>query len=638
MACGGPDCDDDNEDVFPGAEELCNGVDDDCNAIIDEGSHDAEASVVVRENSTPASWASYSADSGGLVMAYSTGGGAGVERIVDASSVTGDSLALELASTPPPYASTESGAMRGCAVRVTTSHPQHSCETDGSCEDGKTCVTSAGGERLCGTLIAGTPFGKCASDAECDDGVFCNGRESCEPHRPDADPVTGCRVMAASACSAGETCIEQGRLCAGVGSSLTPCAVQDLAMASVGDDWLVASVTSTGCAAGYLRVGYTTLAPRSPETRFPTPGMIVQRGDHGDVRSTSWVGLDQRGAMRCPGPSSGRAADAPDGVSGPVIAAMPPPGEQHRPQALVAYLAAPVCRALGTCVGMSPVPAGAEGAVDVEVAGLWLEEGFASGASVAWVNATGTGLPVRLGARTHATRPALSTFGRDGRAGYLLAYPAEHGGISVHLIEPFSDPAAGCDPSLSVLPCISNIAPHVTQIDDEARITPDLTIPPAETLFGDAEAQGDIVVARDEGEDDSQTIVIAWIESARIAVAEATLELSTRTLTPGEVHSIPAMNAGDLSLAYVARGITTGADTGGFVVVWTEQSGAQEDLWAARLSDREGWLDPAGVRLAASGRVVSHPRAFEDPEGKLRIIAHVDDAIRVAPSLCGQAR
>ena len=36
-ACGGNDCDDTDGDVFPGAVEVCNGVDDDCNGMIDEG-------------------------------------------------------------------------------------------------------------------------------------------------------------------------------------------------------------------------------------------------------------------------------------------------------------------------------------------------------------------------------------------------------------------------------------------------------------------------------------------------------------------------------------------------------------------------------------------------------------------------
>jgi hypothetical protein len=39
--CGGDDCDDDNAAVFPGANEVCNGIDDDCDMLID----DADASL-----------------------------------------------------------------------------------------------------------------------------------------------------------------------------------------------------------------------------------------------------------------------------------------------------------------------------------------------------------------------------------------------------------------------------------------------------------------------------------------------------------------------------------------------------------------------------------------------------------------
>lgn len=37
FACGGLDCDDQRPNINPGAEELCNGIDDNCNGRIDEG-------------------------------------------------------------------------------------------------------------------------------------------------------------------------------------------------------------------------------------------------------------------------------------------------------------------------------------------------------------------------------------------------------------------------------------------------------------------------------------------------------------------------------------------------------------------------------------------------------------------------
>jgi MYXO-CTERM domain-containing protein len=37
VECGGPDCDDSNANVRPGAAETCNDVDDDCDGLVDEG-------------------------------------------------------------------------------------------------------------------------------------------------------------------------------------------------------------------------------------------------------------------------------------------------------------------------------------------------------------------------------------------------------------------------------------------------------------------------------------------------------------------------------------------------------------------------------------------------------------------------
>ncbi len=41
VVCGGSDCDDANADVYPGAQELCNGIDDDCDRMVDGASADA---------------------------------------------------------------------------------------------------------------------------------------------------------------------------------------------------------------------------------------------------------------------------------------------------------------------------------------------------------------------------------------------------------------------------------------------------------------------------------------------------------------------------------------------------------------------------------------------------------------------
>jgi hypothetical protein len=42
VACGGVDCNDTDADVFPGADELCNTIDDNCNGLVDEQAVDAQ--------------------------------------------------------------------------------------------------------------------------------------------------------------------------------------------------------------------------------------------------------------------------------------------------------------------------------------------------------------------------------------------------------------------------------------------------------------------------------------------------------------------------------------------------------------------------------------------------------------------
>jgi|GEM_PF-1096847 len=43
LACGGPDCDDDDPETLPGATELCDGLDNDCDGLPESGGEDADA-------------------------------------------------------------------------------------------------------------------------------------------------------------------------------------------------------------------------------------------------------------------------------------------------------------------------------------------------------------------------------------------------------------------------------------------------------------------------------------------------------------------------------------------------------------------------------------------------------------------
>ncbi|MDQ3031953.1 MAG: MopE-related protein, partial [Myxococcota bacterium] len=314
LHCGGDDCNDRELVVHPGADEQCNGLDDDCNDYIDDGSRAPEPAIAILATTGTASWATYRSMTDELVMAYGTGAGtmgAGIERVRESTPITTGSIALELASTAPTYGLTQEETATGCAVRTSAAFPLPFCSEADACPAGEECVTSVGGDRLCGRPLSATPTaGVCNSDAECEDGIFCNGVESCQPSSPFSNAM-GCRPMVAGACTGEEVCVEEGRLCTDVSASLTPCGISDVAIAPAGDDWLAAAITTAGCGHGSLRVGYFGLMPRAPESRYPAIGDVVLRGDRGGLRSTSWTGVDVTAAERCPGPDTGRATGAP---------------------------------------------------------------------------------------------------------------------------------------------------------------------------------------------------------------------------------------------------------------------------------------------------------------------------------------
>lgn len=687
LRCGGDDCDDTVASAYAGATEICNAVDDDCNGWIDDAASDAAASDTVLSAAQPPRWLSAeTVAGGGLVAAYQTAGGAGVEVVSDAEADITPGEPLVLATSSPPYAVTSSGVADGCASAVRTVIPERlmPCAAEApECPAGQQCYDSAGGERLCGMPRSASPPAPplCNSDAECDDGIFCNGSESCQPGATGADPTTGCRPNALAACTAGQRCIEEGRICESVSPSLAACAISEAAIASAGDgEWLAAAVTTNGCAPGALRLGYFVELPRAPDTRYPVR-RIVQRGDSGGVRSTSWLGIDVDASERCPGPGTGRAEGAPRGVAGPVIAALPFSRDQGRlrPQGLVAYLAGPVCRSLGNCSSDASMrPEGADGSLDVELVGVWLEEGSASSAPVGWVNATGSGEPVRLGVSTSegATRPALRSWTSGTRAGYLVAYPVAGGGIAVHVVAAMDDPSPQCpspetmcetsdqcaegevcrrasagDPMgrCQLRPCISEFDARVTQVDDEPRVTPELVVPAAMTRFASADVAGDVALALGRTHEDGVIdVAFAWEEADAIAVGLATFDPANGTFTEGRVERFDATAPDDLAITHVSEGmIREGAELdgapvedglrGGFVATWRDDpdpEAAGAETRAVRIADYDGSLVAPGAVVIGPSSV--QPRAWVDATDRLRVLAHQGDAFQVIPAVCGQ--
>jgi hypothetical protein len=74
-ACGGQDCDDTDANVHPGATELCDGKDDDCNGAIDEGFplHVFDAPALIAPTMTHTQLGSLAFDGSAYAVAYTAG-------------------------------------------------------------------------------------------------------------------------------------------------------------------------------------------------------------------------------------------------------------------------------------------------------------------------------------------------------------------------------------------------------------------------------------------------------------------------------------------------------------------------------------------------------------------------------------
>lgn len=657
--CGGPDCDDSSADARPGGTEACDGVDNDCNGLVDDLASAPEDPIQIADTGDTPDWVGAADREDGVYVAWGTP--AASTAIVTGAAGAATVAPLGLATASAPMAIT--GCVRPTATPFTprTLTP---CTTPADCTvAGETCVMGAGGASFCETPITCVPgpgrdcATQCATRSECDDGDPCDGLETCEPFSPAAD-ARGCREQT-RACSAGQTC-DRDRLVCVAYPAPTACSVADLAFASIGDgEWIGAAVTPEGCAAGVLRVGYFGDDDRRAAPRGAR-GVLLQRG--GDERTRTWAGVDSStgGAGTCTGAS--RGTGAPQGAGGLGVAALAPSRDRPVPQGIVAYLAAPVCRASGACSGSEP---GASGPVDVEVIGVWHEEGSQTGMPIAWVTASGDGVPASLGATTTAAarRPAVVAYDDGTQAGYVVAYPDARGGITARHVEvlPASAPDCTFPPSCDggTLPdggtCAGARTPtnppcvvsggrtvFVQESGGAPRSTPDPVIGGEQRLFESATPTGDVVAARGRVRAGGAVeIGFAWIDATGVAIAVATIDAASGAITEGAVRHVSATGASRLSLAHVDHGIVSagatiggrmvGADElGGFVAVWSTEANAQ----GVRVGDASGDVVPPGV--VDLGTRLFDARAFEGSDERVHVVAHRRaSSLVLVPSMCG---
>lgn len=662
VCAGGSDCDDFDPDAFPGAAEVCDGSDDDCDGMIDEAYGAPLEPAVVLDMVEPPAWVrAIGAPEGGVAIAYDAPGSLGGFDIVTAIPPMPRAAGAPLRAARPVNLGVDVFDASSAAELAITSgcpgaslmRPRTMCASDEDCSGiTPNCEMYDDGRSYCEAPVLGTSDpGECTTHADCDDEWFCNGAPLCEPTGlPPAVDERGCRTMPNAACSANQKCDEDRDGCVTYQAGM--CGIEQMAIAPFGDDeWLGAFVTAQGCDRGQLRLGYFGSRPeRTPDTRYAYRQVLI-RGD--DRRSTSWLGVDvDVDGGPCTG--HGRAVGAPFGATGVVAAALPRnvSAGRRRPQALVAYLAGPQCREADSCAMEVP---GARGGLDVEVIGAWLEEATTGSADapIAFVNASGNGMPARLGVTTNegAHRPALASFDTGARAGYALAYPAPSG-IAVHVIDALPDPSPECTGS-DAAACLETREPYRTRFPADTirpdgtmleRRTDPLEVPAATTLFSEASATGDAVMALGAiGDGSAVEVGFAWIEADAVAIAHARLDAGARSWSPvGSITRFAAPGVRHVSIAYVEAGLrrTEPGQPGGdgFVIVWSTSSGT----YAARTDASGQVLQPGAVAL---GPASDHAHAFletsTDDSGRtirtVRVLAHRGNAFVAFPAVCGAA-
>lgn len=386
-ACGGTDCDDADPMRAPGAAELCDGADNDCDLVIDEAAEasptDAVRDVSVASLEGRRSIHAAPGEGGaGVVLSWADGGGG-------ASRASIPSLAgLPAARAPIEYASSTLAYVSGV---LTASEPVSGCPVE---VRDPVMPPPAGGGPMTGS--------SCAAHVDCDDGRVCNGYERCDPMHPEADPASGCRSGGVEdACLGGQICDETTDACVGV--AVRACDFDAFATGEPrGGASLGVAVNALGCAGGQLRIGALD------------DSALVLSGLPDGPR----VGL---------GLPEGCAGSP--GVSAPAVAMLVDPpsacGDAADPQALVVWSAS---AAADVCPRPEPV--------ELRGLGVWLAD--VRDGEPAWPLPSDDAAPVLLGRSRAVEAPAIVAWPGHG---WFMAYAGE-AGVAVRFVA-----ALGCHPA-----------------------------------------------------------------------------------------------------------------------------------------------------------------------------------------------